>query len=332
VSNFFESVNIVHISSAMVRKYGSAWEDVEQGLRILQQAGVRGLPAGYGDARLIGNLILAHVDSRLSVPFTRWVDDYRLFVNSKGDAAKLLSELETALRELGLELNGAKTQIMPSGDFLRRRMGIPLDSVYHPQDEPREIVRANLRTVFSNAIASENRRMLRFVLPRLGAEGDDFALAYALVALQSDHVDAPRMVQYVAAFLGDPGVRDRVQDLVVDLGGRGQVWNLLRVTPLLCRIPLRSDTVAALALILRDTRSAAVWGAVLRVLSVQQEQVLVREALSDRPDIPDSRAAVAAQLDLGLPVSEGLRERAAATVRSLEDLAFIPLPSVDSRL
>lgn len=330
VSSFFDSVDLAQIKPAMSHRYGEAWRGVQDGLQQLHRLGVRGLPAGYGDARLIANLILAHVDDQISVPFTRWVDDYRLFVDSIDEADGVLRRLNLALNEVGLELNTAKSRVSPSADFLRHRVGPPLDSVYHPQDEAPEVVRSNLRGVFLRAVADQDRRLLRFAFPRLGEQKDDIAVGFVLAALETDQVDAPRMAQYLAAFLDDDRVSSQVQDLVIAHGRHS--WNLLRLTPLLCRVSLRSDTMDMLVQTLLDTRSPAVWGAILRVLSVHGKGTFVDQAIRDRSTYPDPRAAAAAHLDLGWVIPAQLRERVSPTLDAIEELGFVPIPSVDSLL
>ena len=48
------------------------------------------LPEGYSAARCLANWYLAPVDTTIHVPFTRWVDDYVLYCESKFQAASLL--------------------------------------------------------------------------------------------------------------------------------------------------------------------------------------------------------------------------------------------------
>lgn len=330
VARFFESVDLAAVRGTMADRFGLAWNTAENCMQQLASLGLQGLPAGYGDGRLLANLILSHADAKIAAPFTRWVDDYRIFVNSRQEGELALAELESGLGDVGLSLNAGKCRVLTSEEFLHRRLGVPLDSVYHPQDESANVVRANLRSVFLRAISAGDRRTLRFALPRLGDQRDDIAVEYVLHALQRPEIDAPRMVQYLSAFLDSGSVTDKIQSLVQH--HHDEPWNLLRLSPLLSRIDLSADTVETLGRILQVTSSPVLWGAVLRTLSANNESDLVQGALSSSSSIPDPRAAVAAHVDLGQRIPPGLRARAAETVEVVEELFQAPLPRMDSIL
>ena len=90
------SADAHHVVVADVERFFSAtgWNRVLESLEGLDDrlaplrhvaatfsaAGLKHLPAGYSDARMLANLVLREVDRQLPVPFVRWVDDYTLFV------------------------------------------------------------------------------------------------------------------------------------------------------------------------------------------------------------------------------------------------------------
>jgi hypothetical protein len=330
IRNFFESVDIDILGSLMTAQLGDAWWSIANFLAKTRKLGIRGLPAGYGDARLIANLILTAADESIGAAFTRWVDDYRIFVDSKPEADELLHKLSSVLAGFGMELNLDKLQVLDADDYRARVHGPTLDSVYHPQEEPPDVVRTNLRTVFLRAISDGDRRMLRFSLPRLAQQRDDVAVTYVLWALERNAVDAPRMVHYLSFFLHDQAVVNGLEKIV--MSNSLWPWTLIRLTPLLARAPLSSITVAALAGLLHTADSPSLWGALLRVLSARGRISTVRDLLRDPAAVPDARASIAACLDLGLAIPPELGERAPKTFRAIEHLGQIPLPSAESQL
>lgn len=333
IAAFFDSVTPMALDVAR-RHVGdlAAWTPVTELLKQTQKLGVSGLPAGYGDARLIANMILAYADSRLKVPFTRWVDDYRLFVDSKSEGWAALEDLAKALAPLGLRLNRGKSRILTLDEFRRLALGPSLDSVYHPQDESPAAVRANLRSVFLDSVARKDRRLLRFSLPRLAKEQDDFALSFVLESLsQAPQIDAPRMVAYLSTFSESPALTSHLPSLIdaqVDDG-----WNFLRIVPLLARTASTPAVVDRLAQRLEGTRSALQWGNLLRTLAIHDATEAVKRELGRLGSgVPDGRAAAVVAWELQLPVRCDWGAGVAPVMDSLEEAQDAPLPRVDSLL
>lgn len=335
VSNFFDSVTPHAIRLALRNDFEPAVEPVVDLLHQFQARGVVGLPAGYGDARLIANAVLAPVDRAVGPRFTRWIDDYRVFTATRAEADGVVRAFRAALGALDLRLNDAKLEIMPSLEYRRARHGMPLDSVYHPQDEPEAAVRAALRSVFISAVSMGDRRRLRFVLPRLARELDPAAIDYAFAALHANSVDAPRLVHYLSAFTSEATVTARIRALSVDRTLSD--WVLMRIVPLLCRIDLDNETLDAISHRAENTDSSLLWGLLVRLLAVQRHERTF-DLLNRPQDVRDSRAAVAAFVDLDIEVPDSLRTPATeATVQALErraahGIAHAPLPMVESLL
>lgn len=108
VANFYGSVG----DRAITRALGSDADGVLKVLRSLWDRGVNGLPIGPEPSAILANAVLAMVDQALSdagVAPVRWVDDWIVPVPTSGVAGRTLVVLERALRDLGLELNLAKT-------------------------------------------------------------------------------------------------------------------------------------------------------------------------------------------------------------------------------
>jgi hypothetical protein len=335
VSNFFDSVSPHAVRLALRHDFEPAIEPIVDLLHQLRGRGVAGLPAGYGDARLIANAVLAPVDRALGAPFTRWIDDYRIFASTRAEADGVVRSLRNALGQLDLRLKDAKLEVMPTLEYRRTRHGVPLDSVYHPQDEPENAVRAALRSVFISAVSTGDRRRLRFVLPRLAQELDPAAIDYAFAALRANSIDAPRLVHYLSVFVSDAAVAARIRALSIDPAVSN--WVLMRIVPLLCRIDLDDGALSTISSRAATTDSALLWGLLIRLLAVHRHTATL-DLLSRPEGVRDHRAAAAAFIDLGSEVPDSMQTPATeATVRALErravdDTGGAPLPKVESLL
>jgi hypothetical protein len=301
VRSFFGSMRLENLVERLAYVAGSASAALTPVVEALQAAGLETLPAGYADTRLLANACLARVDADLSVPFARWVDDYRLFVPRGEDPAAALATLARSLGGVGLELNAGKTRVVAAceSEAISRNA---LSSVYHPDRGDPARDRASLRSVFYAAAGEpvEQRRSLRFTLRRLAAEGDDAAVPFALSVLNDLPWEAPRLVSYLAVFVSRDDVIAGVGDLACSALDADDEWVVARLAPLIARMPADAGVVASLAqFVRRSSRNGAAWGLALRCLSLAGAADEVRGALAGR--IPDPRAAVAACADLGLP-------------------------------
>jgi hypothetical protein len=187
--------------------------------------------------------------------------------------------------------------------------------------------------VFIEAVSTDDRRRLRFALPRLAREGDPIAIDYAFAALRTNSIDAPRIVHYLSSFLSDTAVAERVGALGIDPDV--SEWVLMRIVPLLCRISLDEVTLSAIAKRAGQTNSSLLWGLLIRVLSVHGSAIAL-DMLRRPENIRDHRAAAAAFLDLGyeLPLSmeTPATTAAARALEHLDESCQAPLPKVESLL
>ncbi len=293
-------------------------------------SGLNCLPAGYADARLLGNVVLRAVDDAITNPFVRWVDDYQISCATEEDAVQQLEALRSVLSADGMKLNERKTSIVPAAKIAGRRDS--LQSVYHPDVERPEQVRAALRAVFTDAALDpiKNRRALRFTLPRLAEQRDDCAVDWALKILPEIPWEAPRLCAYLSAFAERPEVARRVETLLLKAAAIGDIWVAVRLAVLACYTRLSDTSASALAEVLHRTESRSLWGLGVRALAVSGHASHV-ERLFDG-GISDSRAAAGALVDLGLGHRlPRLPDVHGATLATLAD-GPAPLPEVDAIL
>jgi hypothetical protein len=293
------------------------------------RTGLTHLPAGYADARFLANVVLADADKAIELPFARWVDDYRIFAPSIDAAQDALTRLGTALETAGLMLNQDKVTLQSADDFLAT-CGSAFTSVYHPELEGPDTVRAALRSLFLEAAPDpvRHRRSIRFVLPRLANEQDDIAVDWALAVLRDLPWESPRIVAYLARFADREVVRTGANRLLEEALRAGETWLAIRLAGLVCVTGVGGQTTEITAG-LAATQSPTLWGFLLRALALAQRRDEVRDELQRR--VFDERAALAACIDAGLPTPHVETAAGAEAQRCLRGESA-PLPALDSIL
>ena len=109
-----------------------------------------GLPIGGPAARLLSELLLNRIDRLLlseQIQYCRFVDDYRIFANSREEAYRSLVRLsELLLVNEGLSLQKTKTRILTSGEFLQTSsLAEENKAETHEEQEARLFSRLRLR-------------------------------------------------------------------------------------------------------------------------------------------------------------------------------------------
>ena len=122
ISDFYHRINILTVSNAL-QQVGVENSIHDRLVKVLQLLGVDrfGLPVGGPASRLLAELTLVRTDSQLqhlNIPFTRFVDDIRLFATSEIDAHRQLVTLGEILSEDGFFLQKGKTRVYRSRDLI----------------------------------------------------------------------------------------------------------------------------------------------------------------------------------------------------------------------
>jgi hypothetical protein len=316
VSNFFFSLNWDRVIKSVRRITGQPSKKLELLIEPLTLGGLAHPPSGYADARLLANAVLHQVDQELSVPFSRWVDDYRLFIPRNQDPKREIERLRVALLDVGLRLNEQKTRVLSAAEAADANANT-LASVFHPERESDDQVHESLKAVFDGASQDPvgRRRDLRFVLPRLAKQNDDTALDFALGALEKNPWEAPRLVSYISVFRERRHVASSVDAIFRRCIDSGSVWLTARVGALACSTGISRSTGALLGERLEQFAGTPAWGMGLRALSLngwgaQVQQVLKRGAT-------DKRAALIALRDLNVSLERSLEEEEPLTAEAL---------------
>ena len=331
VERFFPTLQNERIKSALTATMAtSELTGLFEFIDRMAEVQLPAIPPGYADARLVANLVLHRADTLLDVRFTRWIDDYRLFIPPGRDPVAVIRRLEEGLSNIGLGLNRAKTLVLDV-EHARTVTRDPFESVYHPDRDPPERVRQKLRAVLAAAVQDpiRQRHAVRFVLPRLANEGDEVAVPFALNALLALPWDAPRAVAYLGRFAERKEVRDGVDGAVRVAATRRDAWLLAQLAPLALRITLSTNTLDALREALVHLTPSPAWGLTLRVLAVNARRHDVERAIQG--PIPDVRAALVALQTLEWPIPDPLA-RTEPVLASRLDRETMPLPAIDSLL
>jgi len=299
---------------------------LEEVIAPLEAGGLSCLPTGYGDARLLANIVLSQVDSRLKVPFARWVDDYRLFARDLVQAQAALDSLDEALSSVGLTLNREKTRIQRSDEASEQHYQA-LGSAYQPETDSEDEIAEKLHKVFSEASANPitQRRQLRFVLRRLAKQEDDIAIPFVLENLTKLPWEAPRMVGYLAALAETHDLSAQANHLALQAARDGNPWMLCRLAPLMTQVELSDETAKALEGAHPSLPGTPAWGLTLRALALSGYPQMTLDALRERSG--DARAIITSARDLDILLPEWLREAEPVLASVLADETAPPLVS-----
>jgi hypothetical protein len=145
ISAYFENIELRILDSILRRYLPRETDIIEILLRILEAwtrrtpSGVpigRGIPQGNNVSSFLGNLYLTALDDSLEqfarkkgAKWFRYVDDVKVFTKSYEDAREAVFLINSALRDLHLNLQGSKTDILSGEDLESELFDESLDVV-----------------------------------------------------------------------------------------------------------------------------------------------------------------------------------------------------------
>jgi len=213
------------------------------------QVNNKGLPQSNSASDILAKLYLDNVDKGLKnagFNHLRYVDDFRIFCNSS-EAKRALIELTRLLRKRGLNLQSAKTKILPSNEAINEIEGIqPVITMVTKQFEnellsfqlmsdyvndeddnsdtknepPIEVIRETFKTHFIHGSDEKfDKTLFHFLINRLIKENDSFALDYCLANYETHPEETSYFLKYSKSFDGwDIEVMDlpkKMQDFLI---------------------------------------------------------------------------------------------------------------------
>jgi hypothetical protein len=219
IASFFPSVSLDLLDEILHMEPG--WMRVRTILTDFHRTFGYVLPEGYGAARALGNMALLPLDGVIVAPYTRWVDDYRIFCRSKEEAHEILGAMSDQAEAMGLRLSRSKTRIVPTIDFTLTTSSV----IEHHVDELDGL--GDSTDLFDGA---SNERRLRLIL-RIAAEHCDTRVLAHVEALGSEQVPAtvlPRLSWLLAASPWTSTSTKIVSDLI-QIDDDLRPWRLVRL-------------------------------------------------------------------------------------------------------
>jgi hypothetical protein len=231
ITGFYENIDLAVLFSDL-RSLGADIEIVQLLQVCLNRWCVvpnRGIPQGQSPSDVLAKVYLNAVDQvivDMGIDYIRYVDDMRIFCSEIPACKKALMFLTHALRRRGLNLQSAKTEILSAvnakriiegitpvitevqqryREFLEEIMGSidpymsisEIDQNVDPNAAPVEVVREVFRLNFLEAGAKFNRTLFHYLLNRLGAQSDEYAVEYCLGQFASKPQETQPILDYI---------------------------------------------------------------------------------------------------------------------------------------
>ncbi len=230
---FFTSISTGDVK--LVLEQNPHWPELSRLLEFIQGQIGYATPEGYTAARSLSNAVLGPIDDIIGYPFTRWVDDYHVFLNSEQEALSTLASLTTHLQQRGFQVSESKTRILNGSDFLAQQ--------FTPSTGPHE---SNSFEVDFDKVSDPSvdlteqdvERRVRHALRR-AAERDDDSILRALAKRPADHIPVsiiPRLAWALAACRWT-AVSTQLFDSLVGIGDDFQDWRCTRLASALWYAP-----------------------------------------------------------------------------------------------
>lgn len=254
ICGYYENINLeillceLQDSSAqkeivtLMRKCLMKWADQNSG---------KGIPQGYSASDILGKLYLNYIDYHLfeeGIVHTRWVDDFRIFCKSLSQARQTVMFLTGLLRERGLNLQSAKTEICRSDKVLIKIDAVedklkPLVELYtkkalslvaneedpympmyridkvfrsHQEEAPIQAIREAFKINFIDSLEDGDfdKSTFRFLLKRFGAIKDEFAVDYCRNILITQPQETETILEYFRVIDGYTLVEKTITDFL----------------------------------------------------------------------------------------------------------------------
>lgn len=230
-----------HVTAKQNRGHDLWYNAVDRGIQICQRGETRGLPIGPGTSAIVAESLLYPVDDFLrqnGYKFTRYIDDYTVFLESAEKCDRFLRDLSQILERYALSLNIRKTKAIalptPSREAWVTEINSMIDQRAAVNGEPANPLDKptvqKLRNIMDKAISLSNRypdeSVMKYTLSALierfhHVDGltmiDDPAERYLEDAIFRHAYHAPAIIPILQRWLQYfPSIDSRVEARVVD--------------------------------------------------------------------------------------------------------------------
>jgi len=182
LSNFFENISRAQVTSALERAIpeisatGPEKLQIRNAIgtldRLLEQwtfNGDHGLPQNRDASAFLSNILLSFVDwemARKGYDYYRYVDDIRIVADTELQARRALQDLIRELRNIGLNINASKTEILPP-DVSKEKLAI-----YFPSQDSSTIAINQMWQSRSRRIVTRSVAYIFNILTSCISDGD----------------------------------------------------------------------------------------------------------------------------------------------------------------
>lgn len=133
IADFYNQIYLHRLNNAVEyadTSLKAVGDDIEYFITTLNEKSSQGIPVGPAASIVMAEAVLMDVDNFVknqAVPHTRYVDDYRIFGISVEQLRRVQQELTLYLYQTHrLTLNGAKTYIKESEEYVKQKLHNPL--------------------------------------------------------------------------------------------------------------------------------------------------------------------------------------------------------------
>ena len=234
ITGFYENIDIDKLLSDIRQAAGGTLAEIDLlrlCLRKWSARGDKGIPQGYSASHILAKIYANSIDISLrndGYKHVRYVDDIRIFCESRQHARKAILDLSKHVHKRGLNLQSAKTNILPKNKAATIFEGVlpilegirdelleeirdeirdesPYPDPYHirkllrlRRELPSEVLERAFKEYFaaSNPATDFDKTLFHFLLNRLGEAKSKVAVNYCLDALSERVEETAFILKY----------------------------------------------------------------------------------------------------------------------------------------
>ncbi len=233
ISGYFENVKIkklMEILNFYVERNGANYSSyLELLLCKWQYAIAQGLIQTHPASSILAKVYLNPIDSKLNYlgkNYNRYVDEFHILARTKHDLFKITLQINEALRELGLNINVAKSKYFEGEDILKEINeekdffdGVSyLENVVGKHDEAYEVIKARYeKLVKSYGDKNEvNLKIFRYCIHKFGKKMDPIATSLCLDFVRDYPEQTVNIVRYLNIFINNNDYSSEILGSIFD--------------------------------------------------------------------------------------------------------------------